>query len=92
MKCFTRQSRVHQSQGTLFRETMILDLTVTSANIYIHFPEQVLRSVFGKGVSWKSVFTINNDMLSDGNSFAIQVSQINVIKKGADLSIFWGLS
>ena len=84
MKCFTRQSRVHQSQGTLFRETMILDLTAASANIYIHFPEQVLRSAFGKGNSWKSVFTINKDMLLDGNGFAIQLSQIDVIKRRPD--------
>ena len=84
MKCFTRQSHVHQSQGTLFRETMILDLTAASANIYIHFPEQVLRSAFGKGNSWKSVFTINKDMLLDGNAFAIQLSQIDVIKRRPD--------
>ena len=83
-KCFTRKSLVHQSQGTLFRETMILDLTATSANVYLHFPEQVLRSVFGKGVSWKSVFTINKDIISEGNSFAIQLSQIDVIKRRPD--------
>ena len=92
-KCFTRRSDAIQSLSGLFRERMVLNLNSAAARIYVHYPNQVLRSVFGKGVAWKSIFSLNRDMLwetsEDGktstkikqNGFELQLSQINVIKR-----------
>ena len=91
-RCFTRRSDAIQSLSGLFRERMVLNLDSAAARIYVHYPNQILRSVFGKGVAWKSIFSLNRDMLWETNEngtrkkikqngFELQLSQINVIKR-----------
>ena len=84
MRCFSRRSDVHLSRNSLFRENIALSLASTSAKIFLHFPDQVLRNVFGKGNAWKSIFTVNKDMLLNTSTYEVQMSQINVIKQRPD--------
>ena len=53
--------------------------------IYIHYPNQVLRTVFGKDVAWKSILNLNKmDLDPSVRKYQVLLLQMTVIKRRPD--------
>ena len=85
MICFTRQFGAHLKKDDLFM-TEIFEVRLTKVFVYIfvHYPGQMLRSVFGNYRNYKSVLTMTNKGLNSSNSYDIKLTQMTVIKRRPD--------
>ena len=61
--CFTRKSNKYQQGISIFSEKMYVNLENMWIQVYIHYPNQVLRNVFGTQVSWKSILHLDKKNL-----------------------------
>ena len=68
---------------TLFKEKIHVNLSLASLRIYVHYPNQVLRTVFGNLVQWKSILTLERTP-HPPKFIRIRLSQLSVIRKRPD--------
>jgi hypothetical protein len=88
MICFTRQFGADLKKDDLFM-TEIIEVRLTQVFVYIfvHYPGQMLRSVFGNFRSYKSVLTMTNNQLNSSQIYDIKMNQMTVIKRRPDAAV-----
>ena len=82
--CFSRHASMFRQDKILFKEQIHVNLSLSSVRIYVHYPKQVLRNVFGHGVALKSILTLEKANPVPSKEIQITLSQLDVIKKRPD--------
>lgn len=85
MVCFTRQFGKHlKNNELLLRERFTLRLKNVFVHTFVHYPGQLLRTVFGNDRFDKSALTMTKDRLPLSNRYDIKLTQMTVIKRRPD--------
>ena len=89
--CFTRQfqrlSKIKNEPFLLSYERVHINLKDVAMSLYVHYPGQIMRTVFGRDRKFKSDFIISKgDLKNDttGKIFEISLSQMSVVKGRPD--------
>ena len=85
MICATRKFGNYLKQYSLVTaETFKIRLKALNMLIFIHYPGQMFRKVFGMDRIYKSALTVTQDALNLTNMFSIDLTQMTVLKKRPD--------
>ena len=83
--CFTRNLKTHLKKGDLITmESFRIRLTHVAVQIFIHYPGETLRKVFGMDRIYKAALTMTKQELDSSNRYEIKLSQMTVLKKRQD--------
>lgn len=88
--CFTRQFKKIPDQSKKFLisyEKLAVNLKDVSMSLFLHYPGQIMRTIFGRDRRVKSVLEINKDDIQEGkssNNLEINLSQMFVVKGRSD--------
>ena len=85
--CFTRQLKKFHKGLFLSLERLQVRLSDVSVSLFVHYPGQVLRTIFGKDRIFKSILSMTKEELDNNktsNNIEIQLSQMNVVKQRPD--------
>lgn len=81
--CFSRPSEVLRKDLSVIVEYIAADLTNAEMLVFIHYPGQVMRTVFSKERKFKSILRMNKNDLTENKTthMNIRLSQMNVVKR-----------
>ena len=83
--CFTRNFKTHLKKGDLITmESFRIRLAHVAVQIFIHYPGETLRKVFGMDRIYKAALTMTKQQLDSSNRYEIKLSQMTVLKKRPD--------
>ena len=88
--CFTRQFKKLRENSEKFLisfEKLTVNLKDVSMSLFLHYPGQIMRTIFGRDRWVRSVLNINNNDIQDGkssNNLEINLSQMFVVKGRSD--------
>ena len=83
--CFTRKLETHLTKGDLVTmERFRVRLTHVYLQVFIHYPGETMRTVFGMDRIYKTALTMTKQELNESNHREIKLSQMTVLKKRPD--------
>ena len=89
--CFTRQFGYDLEQEELVRmesfKVRLRRAAYAEVSIFVHYPNQTLRTVFGRDRLYKNMFRVTNEDLMSSNHWMIDISQMTVLKRRHDANV-----
>ena len=86
--CLTRQLGNDLEKGGLVRmesfKVRLRNAAYAEVSIFAHYPNQTLRTVFGRDRLYKTIFRVTNEDLKSNNHWMIDLSQMTVLKRRHD--------
>lgn len=83
--CFTRSFEKLLGNSLITVESFKMRLSNSYVTVFIHYPGNVLRTVFGMDWIWKSSLTVTKANIKDvTNKYELMITQMNVLKKRKD--------
>ena len=83
--CFTRSFEKLLGHSLVTVESFKMRLSNSYVTVFVHYPGNVLRTVFGMDWIWKSSLTVTKANIKEvTNKYELMVTQMNVLKKRKD--------
>lgn len=83
--CFTRSFGKLLGHSLVTVESFKMRLSSSYVTVFVHYPGNVLRTVFGMDWIWKSSLTVTKANIKEvTNKYELMVTQMNVLKKRKD--------
>ena len=86
--CFTRQFGNDLEKGELVRmesfKVRLRSAAYAEVSIFAHYPNQTLRTVFGRDRLYKTIFRVTNEDVKSSNHWMIDLSHMTVLKRRHD--------
>ena len=82
--CYTRNFGSHLKNTLVTLERFRVSLTNTMVTVFVHYPGQMLRTIYGVDRIYKSAFTMTADKMNSSNNFEVKMAQMAVLKRRPD--------
>ena len=85
MICFTREFKTHLNGAFVSLESFKVSLEKFAVKVFLHYPGNVMRTVFGMDRIWKFTFLMDKKTSKEiSNNIELKLEQMNVLKKRHD--------